>query len=129
MNIQDYQKIFTSKPPKYLVKKGIIICPDCQINPAELGSLFGTPAVFLCTKCQKLKWGREPMKNNLFDLSEGRLQEQRRANVKDIVQPWRYGEPSKEFAETYPGKAKHYFKNEKKPLKRVWGKNMEDLIR
>ena len=49
-----------------------------------------------------------------------RIKNERVQFKKEIVQPWREGEPSQEYAETYPDKAKKIFKNEKKKPSRVW---------
>ena len=49
------------------------------------------------------------------------IKDDRRANVKDIIQPFRGGEPSREYAKLYPEQAKKTFsKKELKGAKDVW---------
>lgn len=60
--------------------------------------------------------------------ADNSLSEQRRTHAKDLVQPYRDGQASKEFAEIYPEQAKKYFNSNDKP-KYVYGKdgNLSDL--
>lgn len=48
------------------------------------------------------------------------IKEQRSQYLNSIIQPWRDGVPSKEFAEAYPDKAKKMFKDEYKKAQYVW---------
>jgi hypothetical protein len=54
------------------------------------------------------------------NLTDKRLKPQREEFAKDLIQPFRGGEPSKEFADEYPEQAKKIFKNEKKKPRKVW---------
>jgi hypothetical protein len=47
-----------------------------------------------------------------------RIKEERRKYAKSLIQPFREGTPSKEFAEAYPEQAKKIFKKERP--KEVW---------
>jgi len=49
-----------------------------------------------------------------------RIKEDRVKHFKSTIQPWRNGEPSLEFQEAFPSRAKKYFKNEKKTPKYTW---------
>jgi hypothetical protein len=50
-----------------------------------------------------------------------RIKNDRNAHWKDIVQPWRDGEPSREFQEAYPHRAaKMFTEKERKTSKYVW---------
>ena len=50
-----------------------------------------------------------------------RIKEDRKANAKSMIQPWRQGEASSEFIEAYPDKAKHMFsERERITAKPVW---------
>ena len=56
------------------------------------------------------------------------MRKDRREHAASIVQPWRNGEPSAEFAKLYPKQAKKYFANETKPLRNVYGgDSLKDL--
>ena len=50
-----------------------------------------------------------------------RIKNERKQYFKDLVQPWRNGEPSKEFIDTYPERSKGMFtEKERKTAKNVW---------
>ena len=52
--------------------------------------------------------------------TDKRLAPDREKYKKDMIQPFRSGEPSKEFADAYPKQAKKFFKGQKKKPKDVW---------
>lgn len=43
------------------------------------------------------------------DFTPDRIKEQRKIHGKDLIQPWRGGEPNKEFVKEYPHESKSYF--------------------
>ena len=50
-----------------------------------------------------------------------RIKEDRKKYAKDMLQPWRQGEPSKEFIEAFPSQAKKTFTaTQIKKAKNVW---------
>jgi hypothetical protein len=50
-----------------------------------------------------------------------RIKQERKAHFKDIVQPWRDNEPSREYIDTYPEQSKKIFTpKERKSAKKVW---------
>jgi len=50
-----------------------------------------------------------------------RIKRERREHLKDIIQPRRAGEPSKEFIDTYPEQAKRIFnKEDRRQARNVW---------
>ena len=55
-----------------------------------------------------------------INLTDKRLAPEREKYKKDLIQPFRQGEPSQEFADAYPKQAKKFFKGEKKKPKKVW---------
>ncbi|SRR5258708_1915207 len=79
------------------------ICPKCGKNAKFIGYPAG-----LAQEIKKHNDGR-------------RRDEDRRVHAKDILQPHRYGEPSREFIEAYPKESKRYFTpEERKKAKYVW---------
>ncbi len=57
-----------------------------------------------------------------------RIKDQRIKHAKDIVQPHRKGQPSKEFIDLYPKQAKKMFtKKEVKNAKNVWKGDLKGL--
>jgi len=60
-------------------------------------------------------------KVNRYEWIPDSVKDSRKVNAKDIIQPWREGQASKEFIEAYPQQADKFFsKEEKKGAKEVW---------
>lgn len=93
-------------------------CLNCNINPARIDKQIG---VLYCDACRDRQRGYEKPHANIEFTSE-EIKEGRRAHMKSIIQPWRDGVPSKEYADAYPEQAKKMFaKYKKSEIKEVWG--------
>jgi hypothetical protein len=73
----------------------------------------GSRSGWFCTKWHKPRKSAEKVPEH--------VKQQRIENANDMVQPWRQGEPSKEFIDLYPSEAKKTFtEKEIKKAKNVW---------
>ena len=92
-------------------------CPNCNSEPAITHPTFG---ILVGKKC---KARRDKLKSpsNLYEFTSKSIKSERKEYAKDIVQPYRGNEASKEFIEAYPEKAKRMFtKREIRMARNVW---------
>jgi len=93
------------------------LCPICSIKPARISPIYG---LLPCKKCAK-KQQQARLPDHPVEMVGEDIHGQRKAYANDIIQPWRSGEPSREFMEKYPEKAKRYYTaKERKKAKYVW---------
>lgn len=92
-----------------------VMCPKCGEVPAPIDPYYG---VLWCKGCnsKKERW------NKVFvEFVPDAIKEDRVKYKRDIVQPFRDGQPSKEFIDTYPERSKKMFTNEeRRKAKPVW---------
>lgn len=92
-------------------------CTVCLINQANNHPIYGQMP---CNDCN-LKRSTNSLPNHQIEFTSQSVKDQRREYASSIVQPWRSGEPSREFIETQPHKAKQYYTpKEMKKAKNVW---------
>jgi hypothetical protein len=92
-----------------------ILCPKCKRNPAPIHPQYG---VMWCDDCNKAK---PPIRGHYPEFVPDRIKHDRQKFAKDLLQPWRAGEPSREFINAYPEKAKKMFTNQElRRAKYVW---------
>ena len=93
-------------------------CPNCGSDGGRFNSAFG---VLPCLKCQsQLNALRKPSTAKVEFTTEN-IKDQRKAYAKDIIQPFRKGELSKEYVDTYGTKhLKGITPQEVKKAKPVW---------
>lgn len=108
------------EPASHLIKGETILCPQCLKEPAKFNHLG---AIVYGKKCrEKLDKESQPFGPAIEMIPESMRQE-RYKYKKDIVQPYREGEPSLEYAEAYPEKAAKMFKGQ--TPKYVWKGDVE----
>ena len=100
------------------MKQNQIECPVCSKNNAVIDRQLG---VLPCRDClDRQKWIIKP--NQQIEFTSNEIKENRRKYFKSIIQPYRDGMPSKEYADAYPEQASKMFKKYKKnEIKNVWG--------
>lgn len=93
------------------------LCSVCNKNEATEYKQLGYLPCQSCQDRQRLISGP----NTQIEFTTGEIKEGRRKYFKSIIQPWREGVPSKEYADAYPEQAKKMFKKHKKSeIKNVW---------
>ena len=93
----------------------MIKCPKCKTNEAPVHPQYG---VTWCKDCNKAK---PPMGGKYPEFIPERIKEDRRKYAKDILQPWRGGEPSREYMKAYPEKSKGmYTDQQRRKAKNIW---------
>ena len=94
----------------------IMMCHGChkRHNDFSWKSYWeGTSLITICSQFFK----PSPPKEYIPE----RVKEERQEYAKSLLQPWRSGEPSKEFIEAYPQRAEKLFSvKERKNAKNVW---------
>ena len=61
---------------------------------------------------------KKPVK---YEFTTEQIKSDRKKYKRDLLQPWRSGEPSREFISAYPVQSKKYFtEKERKTAKEVW---------
>ena len=92
-----------------------MLCPSCKTAEARKHPTYG---VMPCHPCTARRRGNQ-LPGSQVEFTSEKVKEQRRAYAKSILQPFREGIPSQEFAESYPDKAAKMFEGHGKP-QRVW---------
>ncbi len=93
------------------------LCPNCGKHPARKHPIYGR---LPCLSCQK-KREQQTSPNVPVELTTNAIKEERGSYGKSIIQPYRSGEVSKEFVDTFPNKAKTMFtEKERTSAKPVW---------
>jgi hypothetical protein len=94
-----------------------VLCPICNLEEAEKHPTLGIlPGLACKARRDTQKRPDFPVEFTTEDIKIGR-----REYSKDILQPFRGNEASKEFALAYPEKAKKMFsQKELKGIKNVW---------
>jgi len=85
-----------SREKKQLTMNGKKRCPKCKTNPSP-PSQFG---VVWCDDCNRAKG--KSITGKPFEFTADSIKKDRYTYKKDIVQPFRQGEFSKEFKESHP---------------------------
>lgn len=88
-------------------------CPNNCGNAATMHSTYG---VMLCTPCQERRKNLTPS----VEFTSEDIKNQRKERGKDIIQPYRKGELSKEYIELYGAKRLGVTKEEVAKAKYVW---------
>lgn len=94
-----------------------MLCPTCQINSARIDKQLG------CLPCKECQTRHSQIKgpDKQVEFTSDDIREGRRKHFKSIIQPWRDDQPSKEYADAYPERAKKMFtKYKKSQIKNVW---------
>ena len=90
-------------------------CPRCNKNKAIIDPKFG---ITWCKECRKRK---SDLSGVRVEMVPEYIKSDRKENFNSIVQPWRSGEPSREFIEAHPEAArKTYTPQEMKRAKYCW---------
>lgn len=100
-------------------------CTVCRRGEAIKHPTYG---VLPCLACQTR---RRELKSpdHQVEFTSAAIKSQRVEYARSIMQPFRAGEPSREFADLYPDKAKRYFTpKELKKAKPVWKDTFSDNI-
>lgn len=93
------------------------LCPVCFEHSVEKHPIYG---ILPCLNC---KARRDNLKSpdHLVEFTTDSIRQGRKEYARDIIQPFRGNEASKEFMDAYPEKAKKiYNKKEIKNIKNVW---------
>lgn len=90
-------------------------CPACNTNPANYDPSFG---VLPCDSCQSRR--RQNKLPQLYEVITETLRRDRKEHAKSIIQPYRNGQVSKEWIETYGTKGIKASKEEIKNAKYQW---------
>lgn len=83
-------------------------CPSCKRETDKFIYMSGLKIAGDCSECIKRR-GFKPM-GRPHEFTTEKIREDRKKFKKDLYQPWREGEISKEFLDTYPDKAKEMVK-------------------
>jgi hypothetical protein len=93
-------------------------CPNCNVNEARIDPILG---IIPCTPCASRP---HSVAHKQIEFVSEQIKEQRKIFAKDILQPHRKGQLSKEYVETYGAKAavdRGFSAKEIQNAKYVWG--------
>ncbi len=94
-----------------------MLCPVCSSNEAQKHPTLG---VLPCLDC-KVRRDTQKSPDHPVEFTSSEIKASRREFAKDIIQPRKGDEPSKEFIEAYPKRAKAMFtEREIKKAVNVW---------
>lgn len=99
-------------------------CPSCHNREARQHPVYGVLPCKDCTESRR----HNALPGSQVEFTVESIKNDRRQYAKTILQPFRDGTPSKEFAEAFPDKAEEMFKGHGKP-EYVWQEepNMQNL--
>lgn len=91
-------------------------CPHCHINEANHNEMLG---VLPCDDCQDVFKGL-PRPGAQVEFTKQSIKEERKTYANDVWQPYRQGELSKEYLDTYGDSRVKVTEKEKRKAKNVW---------
>lgn len=109
ITIAEFKKTYGFEPAPRIIKDGKIVCGKCENGEANHTLGIGLTDCDECQEKSNRNW--KPI-GEAYEFVPDRIKEERAKNFNSIIQPWRDGVPSKEFAEAYPQKAQIMFKGE-----------------
>jgi hypothetical protein len=89
------------------------LCLNCGKNPARIEDFMGVKdCVLPCKDCQERlnKISKEDKLGSVYEFTTDEIREGRKQYAKQLLQPWRQGQISKEYLEAYPKQAQGMIK-------------------
>lgn len=126
MTPNDCRKKYGFYPDDSKVKNGIVVCLNCEQNPAPYWD-WGPGRCDDCVKASRQRYAESGGLGGYPEFVPQKIHEERRKYLKSQIQSHRGGEFSKEFADNYPEKTKDMVKNgvitekQVKNARPVWG--------